>query len=384
MLTQFAAAPGVIDLAWGHPDPTLLDPGIVAVAARDALARWGPDALGYGAAHGPEPTLDWLTRHLAALDGRAPEAGELIVVAGASQGLEIACSQLGAPGDAVLVPVPSYHLAIRIFQDHPFRLVPVPADGDGVLPDAAEAAARQVIAEGGRPRFLYLVPVCANPTGVSLPLDRRRAIVEVAERTGLTILEDDVYRELTLDGPPPPSLWSLGAPGSVLRLGSVSKTLAPGVRLGWLTGDRATIGRIARSGLLDSGGGLQHLMALVVTELATSGVYAQNLARIRDGLTARRAALADGLRSHAPETSFRMPEGGYFLWLRLPDGADPRALLPAATAAGVSWIPGDRFAGGTEAGAFHARLAFSRNGPDALAEAAQRIGTLLTSGRSGA
>jgi aspartate/methionine/tyrosine aminotransferase len=377
MLTQFRAAPGVIDLAWGHPDPVLLDASIVATATAAALDRWGPDALGYGAAHGPEPLLAWLTAHLGRIDGRAPATGELMILAGASQGIEMACSQLGEAGDAVLVPAPTYHLAIRIFRDHPFRLVPVATDEQGILPDAAAAAVDAVVADGGRARFLYLVPVCANPTGVTLPLDRRHALASLAARTGLTILEDDVYRELTLDGPPPPSIWSLAAPGTVLRFGSVSKTLAPGVRLGWVTGDEPTIGRFADSGLLDSGGGVQHLVALVVAELAASGTYAANLDRIRAGLAARRDALVAALRTAAPDATFRAPDGGYFLWLRLPDGLDPRGSLADAERHGVSWLPGERFAAGTAAGDRHARLAFSRYDPDGLAEAATRIGRLI-------
>lgn len=377
MLTQGREMPGVIDLVWGQPDAALLDASLIGPAAAAALDRWGPDALTYGAPLGPEPWVAWLASHLGTLDARTPAPGELITVAGASQGIEMVCSQLGQAGDAILVPSPTYHLALRIFRDHPFRLVPVATDEEGILPDAAEAAVRAVVADGGRARFLYLVPVCANPTGVTLPLDRRHALAGLAARTGLTILEDDVYRELTLDAPPPPSIWSLAEPGTVLRFGSVSKTLAPAARLGWITGDAATIGRFADSGLLDSGGGVQHLGALIVAELATSGAYAANLARIRAGLAARREALATALRTHAPAATFRQPEGGYFLWLRLPDGADPRAILPEAERLGVSWLPGDTFAAGTDAGAHHARLSFSRYAPDELAEAARRIGRLL-------
>ncbi|MFO1540080.1 MAG: PLP-dependent aminotransferase family protein, partial [Chloroflexota bacterium] len=373
-LGQYRPAPGVIDLAWGHPDPALLDASLLAPALAAALARHGPDALGYGAHLGPPPFRAWLRGHLATLDARAPADDELLVLPGASTGIELAFGMLAAPGDAVLVPAPTYHLALRIAADHPVRIVPVPTDAAGILPDAAAYAIRRIGATGGRARFLYLVPVCANPTGVTLPRERRAALAALAAETGVTILEDDVYRELTLDGPPPPSIWALAEPGSVLRLGSVSKTLAPAVRVGWMTGDGATIARLAGSGLLDSGGGLQPLLALAVAELGTSGAYAANLARIRAGLTERREALVAALRAAVPGATFHHPDGGYFLWLRLPAGVDPVAALPVAQRHGVTWIPGARFAGGTDAGDGAVRLAFSRNGPAELAEAAARIG----------
>jgi DNA-binding transcriptional MocR family regulator len=376
-LTQFLAAEGVIDLAWGHPDPDLLPPDLIADACRSAMGRYGPDALAYGAAAGPPPLVDWLSGHLGLIDGRAAAPGELMITAGASQGLDLVCTMLTRPGDAVLVPVPTYYLAIRILGEHPLEVVPVATDEDGALPDAAARAADRLAAAGRRARLLYAVPTSGNPTGITLSVERRRALAAAMALRRVVIVEDDVYRELQYDGSAPPSIWSLGEPGSVVRLGSFSKTLAPGLRLGWLTADTTTVARLVDGGLVDSGGGVAHFAAVVVSELVANGGYEANLAALRAALGRRRDALASALRTAAPEVSFRVPGGGYFLWVRLPDGLGGRDLLRVAERHGVSWIPGDRFTAGTGESTDRVRLAFTRYAAPDLAEAARRLGAAV-------
>lgn len=376
-LTQFFAAPGVIDLAWGHPDPELLPADLIADAAAASLRRYGPDALGYGAWAGPPPLLDWLTEHLGRIDGRAPAPGELMVTAGNSQGLEMAVTMLTRPGDAVLAPVPTYHLALRILAEHPVRVVPLATDEDGPLPDAVTAAVEELRAHGVRARLLYTVPTSGNPTGITVPVARRQALLTATGAAGVTIVEDDVYRELAYDAPAPPSLWALGEPGSVVRLGSFSKTLAPGLRLGWLTSDVATTKAFVDGGLIDSGGGVAHFAAMVVSELAASGGYVANLDRLRADLATRRDVMVDALREHAPRLGFRVPSGGYFLWLSLPAGLTGAGLLPIAEAHGVSYLPGDVFTGGTDLGRDRLRLCYTRYAIDDLREAARRLGAAV-------
>lgn len=376
-LTQFFAAPGVIDLAWGHPDPELLPADLIADAAAASLRRYGPDALGYGAWAGPPPLLDWLTEHLGRIDGRAPAPGELMVTAGNSQGLEMAVTMLTRPGDAVLAPVPTYHLALRILAEHPVRVVPLATDEDGPLPEAVTAAVDELRAEGVRARLLYTVPTSGNPTGITVPVARRQALLTATGAAGVTIVEDDVYRELAYDAPAPPSLWALGEPGSVVRLGSFSKTLAPGLRLGWLTSDVATTKAFVDGGLIDSGGGVAHFAAMVVSELAASGGYVANLDRLRADLATRRDVMVDALREHAPRLGFRVPSGGYFLWLSLPAGLTGAGLLPIAEAHGVSYLPGDVFTGGTDLGRDRLRLCYTRYAIDDLREAARRLGAAV-------
>jgi DNA-binding transcriptional MocR family regulator len=272
------------------------------------------------------------------------------------------------------------------------RLVPIPVDADGRVVEAMPDALRAARARGGRVRLLYTVPTYNNPTGMSLADGRCRALVALAEREDFLVLEDAAYRELASDDPAaPPSLWSIAAPGTVIRLGLFSKSLAPGLRVGYLTADPATVTRFADGGVLDSGGGISHFAALAVAEFARSGEFAANVARLRDALRERRDALVDGLAAAMPDgTTWLTPRGGYFVWVTLPPGRSARALLPIAEAAGTSFVPGSAFhvrtrgegegdpavTGAADDGEAERslRLSFSRFPPDRLREAARRLG----------
>ena len=391
-ITQLVLEPGVIDLSWGLPDPALLPVEAIREAAAAALDRHGPEALNYGWAAGPAPLVEWLSDHLGKVDGRAPRPEEILVTGGVSQALDQVCTLLTRSGDVALVELPTYHLAVRILRDHPLELVGVPADGEGLIVDALAELLRSLREAGRRAKLLYLVPTFNNPTGATLPHARRGALVELAVREELTIIEDDVYRELAYDAPAPPSLWSLAPPGTVVRLGSFSKTLAPGLRLGWMTADEATARRFWKGGLLDSGGGIGHFSALVAAEVARSGAYTVNVGQLREEYRARRDGLAEALAEHLPAgCRVTRPGGGFFLWLTLPAETfgsraggedDAGVLLPRVEAAGTSFVPGHVFhvdGGGRRS----LRLAFSLYGPDELREAARRLGKALAEASAG-
>jgi 2-aminoadipate transaminase len=375
---QMVRRAGMIDLTWGHPATELLPVEEISRAAAAMLDRAGIEALTYGADQGAGPLLDWLRTRIARTEGRAPAAGEIVITAGNSDALEQICALWAHPGDVVLVESPTYHLAVRIMRDHPLELAPVVADEFGLRIDALEAAIASLRRAGRRPRMLYLVPTFHNPTGVSLSPERRAVLVELAAAEDLLIVEDDVYRELTYDGPAPPSLWSMAPPGVVARMGSFAKVLAPGLRLGWLTGGAALVGRLVSSGLRDSGGGTSHFAAMVVAELCASGRFEEHVARLRVAYRARRDALLSALAIHLPPgCRVSMPAGGYFVWVTLPAGLDAAELLPRAEATGVSFLPGARFhlEGGRGTNAL--RLAFSLHTPEELAEAAQKLGEVI-------
>jgi len=373
-ILQLFQRPGMIELSWGHPDPAFLPVAALSRAGAAALDQFGADAMQYGHPAGPGPLLDWLAERIGRQEGRIPAADEIMTTGGISLGLDQLLTSLLVPGDTVLVESPTYHLAVRILRDHRLNLVPVPSDEGGLRLDAFQHTLARLRAAGDRPRALYLVPTFNNPTGRSLAQDRRQGLVDLAAAERLLIIEDDVYRELAYDGPAPPSLWSLAPPGVVARLGSFSKSLGPGLRLGWLTAGADLVQDIVESGLLDSGGGVNHYTALVVTALCAAGDYDSNLIALRQGYRARRDALLASLRDHLPPGfTVRPPGGGFFVWVELPTGADSRALLPLAERAGVSFLPGTRFhldGGGQSA----LRVAFTLYPPDELAEAAQRLG----------
>lgn len=378
-VAQFRAREDVVDLAWGHPRPGLLPVREWTEASATALRRHGAAALTYGHNSGPAPLVEWLCERLAATDARRPDPAEVFVTAGASQALELLCATLLRPGDVVLVDSPTYHLALRILADHRVTLQPAPVDSAGIDPDALAHRVAALASAGRRVRLLYLVPTFNNPTGACLAAQRRAALVDVARRTGLVLVEDDTYRELAYDHPAPPSLHSLAGDGTVVRVGSFSKTVAPGLRLGFLTADPALVDALAVRGFVDSGGGLNHATALTMAEFAASGGYQRHLSLVRRAYRTQRDRLAAAVVRHVADARLTVPGGGWFLWVRLASGVDTAAALPYAEASGVSYVDGARFfveGGGRE----WLRLSFSMLDPDRLDEGARRLGAALAHG----
>ncbi|MFF5289231.1 aminotransferase-like domain-containing protein [Paractinoplanes globisporus] len=364
-MIQFEHRPGILDLSWGHPRPGLLPVEEWARASAAASREFGWRQLTYGYATGPAPLLEWLAAHL-------PSAtDQLFVTAGASHGMALVASLLAGPGDVILVDSPTYYLAFQIFADTGATVLRAPADEDGVDPDALAA-----MLEGRRVPLLYLVPTFANPTGRSLPPDRRRALVALAQRTGLTLLEDDTYRELCYEGDAPPSLWQLSGGDGVVRLGSFAKTVAPGLRLGWINADPALITRLATLGYVHSGGGVNHSVATTMSCFGASGAYQRHIAAVRAEYRAQRDALVSAVRAYLPASA---PGGGWFLWLPLPPGVSATGLLAEAERRGTSFVPGPRFYVDGVGGDDRIRLSFSHLAPADLAEATDRLGAALPS-----
>jgi 2-aminoadipate transaminase len=395
-LVQLVERPGILALSWGHPDPSLLPTAAWEEAIAAALRRHGGLALTYGWPRGPAPLVDWLCDRLAATDARPPREDEVVVTAGASAALVLVTGLLTRPGDVALVEAPSYYFAHRILAEGGLRVEPVAlapgarrgpeadgaSGGEGDAGDALRRAVDEQRAAGRRVALLYTVPTFNNPTGVSLPAADRRALVAAASDLGVLIVEDDTYRELAYEGSAPPSLYSQAPPGVVVRVGSFAKVVAPGIRLGFLSGGSEIAARLAASGALDSGGGLNHTNALALAEFGAGGAFDRHLARVRVAYRERRdvlvAAVTEAVAAHAPG-ALRLadpPGGGWFLWPRLADGLTASALLPAAEDAGTVFVPGTAFQAGAP-GDDHLRLSFSHLPPPSLVEAAHRLAGAL-------
>jgi len=373
-LGQYVPTEGVIDLAWGHPDPTLLPVRQLREATHRAMEHHGPDILEYGSTAGSPPLIDFICARLAETDARAPSPDQVVITSGASQGLDLVATLMLEPGETVLLDVPTYHLAISILADHPVRLQAVASDADGIVLDDLARVVAQLRRDGERPRLLYTIPTFHNPTGRSVSLERRTALVAFAAQEGLLIAEDDTYRELSYDGPPPPSLWALDDAGAVVRIGSFAKSVAPGLRLGYVTATPEIATRMANGGLLDSGGGMNHFAATVLAEYAASGDYLRQVERFRDAYRGQRDRLMAGLAASVADATCTRPGGGFFVWVQLPPSVSVNELGPIAIAHGMAFLPAQRFyLHGAEA-PNAIRLAFSMYPPDTLEEAASRLG----------
>ena len=354
--TQGAGDGQVIDLALGHPSGDLLPLELVRSAARARLAAADASLLQYGLEQG-DPGLRAL---LADLSGSRAE--RLFVTAGASQALDLLCTLTTRHGDTVLTTDPTYHLALRTFADHGLEVVGVESDDDGPDPQAVEHAATNL-----RPRFLYLVTPFANPSGASTSRERLTELSNLAQRHGFWLVTDEVYRLLHFTGATP----ARAEGESWISLHSFSKILAPGLRLGWIEAPERFVRRIEESGLLLSGGGLNPFVGAIVEELLEGDGFAGHLDRLRRELAERAHALVAAIEEYLPGAQFHRPEGGYFVWLRLP-GVDSTELLPAANAAGVNYQPGERFSSGSNC-RDRLRLSFSHYPPEQLHSAVRRL-----------
>jgi 2-aminoadipate transaminase len=356
----------------GFPNPaTFPTDELAEIAAR--LVRDEPGlALQYTASEGIPSVRRYMIERVAELQGREPAWDELTLTSGGMECIDLLSRSMLDPGDDVAVEAPTYLGAIMAFHGYRARLTGVPMDGDGL--DVAWLQER--LAGGYRPKFLYVIPDFQNPSGWTLTLERRRALVDVCRRYGVLIFEDVAYRELSFDGSMLPSLWSLG-PDVVLQAGTFSKVFAPGVRLGWACGPADIVKQLAtaKNNTDQCSGALGQRM---VEEYGRAGLFNHNVPAARALYASHWAALSAALDEHMPAgCEWSKPTGGMFTWVKLPAGLDARELRPAAHAAGVAYVPGAPFYVGDD-GAGELRLSFSALDEAQLAEAASRLGGVIT------
>jgi DNA-binding transcriptional MocR family regulator len=307
----------------------------------------------------------------------APPSEQVMITGGASQALDMLCMLLTRPGDVALVQEPTYHLALRVMRDHQLNLTSVPSDDNGIQVEVLEKILQTFQRQGKQAKLFYLVSTFNNPSGISLGVERRKIITDLAQKYGLLVIEDDVYHQLWYDGPPPPSLFHKAPIGTTVRLGSFSKILAPGLRLGWMIAPPQIVEKCVKSGVLDSGGGLGHFNAHVVAAFIEAKYLDMHIAALRSNYRKRRDVLVHGLKKHLPDgCQWVTPEGGFFLWLRLPRGLKSSTFLKSAEAAGVSYLPGNLFYVNGD-GASYCRLNFTMVSLEDLEEGAKRLGTAI-------
>ncbi|GLZ36660.1 PLP-dependent aminotransferase family protein [Actinokineospora sp. NBRC 105648] len=370
-VVQQVGPAGTVDLGPGYLEPGLLPVDLLAAAYPAALAEYGSAALAYGDDRGAVPFRALVADRVARAEGPPCGPDNVLVTAGTSHALHLLATGLAQSGEVVLVEQYGYDYGRRILADRGLRARAVPMDAAGVDPAALDEAIATTRAAGERIAFAYLAPTFHNPTGLVSPVGRRRELLAVAARHGVLLVEDDAYAELGLDGGADPvSLAGLAGYRGVVRLRTFSKTLGPGLRLGYLLADPAIVGRLAGTGLFTSGGSANHVTSLAVAWLLRSGEYDRHLGWLRSRLRERRDALAVALGSGLEGVvEFTTPAGGYFLWLR--STHDEARLVTAAAAAKINALPGSRFGTGPQP---TVRLAYSLNPPSALTAAAEALG----------
>lgn len=359
---------GVLSLAGGFPNPATFP----AELLDEIVARVEPGvALQYAPCEGLPSVREYLIERHEEVQGVAPSFDELMVTSGGMECIALACQSLIDPGDTVAVEGPTYLGALMAFERYEAEIEAIAMDEDGLVVEALEERL-----EGGlRPKLLYVIPEFQNPTGRTLPLARRTALVELCRRHGVLILEDVAYRELSFGGDPPPSLWSL-APDVVVQAGTFSKLFAPGVRMGWATGPREVIAQLAAAKqTTDQCSGA--LGQKLVEAYGRAGHFARRLPAARELYGSHWRAMDRALRDHMPAgCTWSSPAGGFFSWLRVPEAIDTVALRPLALEGGVSYVPGAPFYAG-DGGRDELRLSFSYLSQQELATAVERLAAVI-------
>ncbi|WP_433760295.1 PLP-dependent aminotransferase family protein [Nocardia sp. CA-135398] len=336
IFATLARRPEVISFAVGAPDPALLPGELVASLAADVYAEYGNSVLQYGMTRGFPPLIEQ-ARLLLAARGIGCPADRLHIATGGSGALHSVCMALLDPGATVLVEIPTYGPAVKVFRSHGAKVTGVESDGDGILP-----AALDVALSGQRVAFVYLLPTFQNPTGRTMSAVRRTQVAEVVKRHGATVVEDDVYVDLRYRGTPLPAFWSV-APDNTVYITSLSKTLAPALRIGIA---------VLPGELLD------HVLALkqgidmqtstfnqaIATAFLRDVKGAAHVAHAVESYGAKLAALTAALGAYLPPGfSWTEPEGGMFVWVEGPGDFDAGALIGPALDAGVAFLPGAMF-----------------------------------------
>ncbi len=335
--TQIPIAEGFIDLGRGDPQLALLPLELLRRAAEYRLSRDDNSFLQYGPEQGDGFLRTALAAFLAEDEPSSADPERLFITAGISSALDLLCTLFTHAGDTVFVEEPSYFLALRIFADHGLHVVSIPTDGSGLMVDALESALKL-----HRPKFLYVIPVFQNPSGQTLPAGRRERLLSLSREHDFLIVADEVYQFLHYSLQPPRRLGSYADHSNVVSLGSFSKILAPGLRLGWIEADPGLIRQFTECGLLTSGGGMNPFTSAVVRSLIEDGDLKTNIAHLVSTYSARVTSMDDSLRRHLPEAEYVTPQGGYFFWIRLP-GCDVEALRKLAQARQTDFRPGTLF-----------------------------------------
>ncbi|MEQ4715999.1 PLP-dependent aminotransferase family protein [Nonomuraea sp. B19D2] len=373
-LFAVASRPEVVSLAGGMPYVTALPLDMVGELVSELVTRRGPVALQYGSGQG-DPHLREQICEVMRLEGINAGANDVVVTVGSQQALDLITRIFIDPGDVVLAEGPSYVGALGTFAAYQAKVVHIAMDDQGIVPESLAQTIYALETAGAPIKFLYTIPTFHNPGGVTLNIARRQQVLDICQRAGILIIEDNPYGLLGFDGEPMRALRA-DNPDGVVYLGSFSKTLAPGFRVGWALAPHAIRDKLV---LAMESAVLSHssFTQLAVGQYLATQPWQEQIKAFRELYRERRDALLDALDSlMPPEVTWTRPAGGFFVWASLPEGLDSKAILPRAVAERVAFVPGTGFYS-DGSGARHMRLSYCYPEPDRIREGVRRLAVVI-------
>ena len=367
---KLLAKPGMISFAGGNPSNTALEPEVISDLSVEVLAKYGTTLLQYGPTDGFMPFRESTAAFLNTA-GVKCSAETILPVQGGSQAFDLLLKALINPGDVILCESPTFLGAIQAMREYNAKLIAMPTDDQGVIVEAAEELIKK-----HHPKMMYIIPTFQNPTGITLSLERRKALAELAGKYGVVIAEDDPYRDLRYSGEPLPPIQSFDEEGWVVYMSSFSKYVAPGMRLGAAAVSNPLLLRKMVIGKQSADVHSPTLNQAIVDAYLCKGLMPGHLERICGDYRNQLNAMLDGFK-HFPEgTKHTLPEGGLFVWAELPEGTDGMKVFEAAVEANVAFVPGTHFY--TEGGHMNTmRLNFSMCDIPTIQTGMERLGAVI-------
>ena len=333
---KLLARPGMISFAGGNPSNSALEPEVISALSAEVLEKYGTTLLQYGATDGFAPLRESAAEFLRTAQVNCT-ADNLLPVQGGSQAFDLLLKALINPGDVILCESPTFLGAIQAMREYNARLVAMPTDSEGVIVEEAER-----LIQKHHPKMMYVIPTFQNPTGITLSLERRKALAALAAKYGVVIAEDDPYRDLRYSGTPLPSIQSFDEEGWVVYMSSFSKYVAPGMRLGAAVANPTLLRKMV-IGKQSADVHSPLLIQAIIDAYLRKGLMPGHLRRICGDYKRQLDAMLDGFKYFPEGTKHTVPEGGLFVWAELPEGVDGMKVFNAAVEAGVAFVPGTYF-----------------------------------------
>ena len=374
-LFAVASRPEIVSLAGGMPNLSAIPMGVMASLVEKLVIEHGQEALQYGSGQG-HPKLREQICDVMALEGIRANPDDILVTTGSQQALDLISRIFIDPGDVVLVEAPSYVGALGTFAQYEARVVHVEMDQSGLSPDALRGAIKTLRYQGLRIKFLYLIPNYQNPTGVTMPSERRTEILDICREEKIFVVEDNPYGLLGFDRPSPNAMRAQDSE-NVIYLGSFSKTIVPGFRIGWALVPQALREKLviaSESSILCP----SNFSQLAISSYLADQPWRDQIASFVQLYRARRDAMLETLDQYFPKSAnWTRPEGGFYVWVNLPSGVDTKALMPKAIVAKVAYVPGTAFyADGL--GSWSMRLSYCHPTPERIREGVKALGQVVT------